>query len=91
LKQRIPGGHVQLQFADRAGLDAAASRLAVATRDDEALTLQVPSDGGVHSLRVLLNHLDESIEVEALSICTPDLDDVFFALTGQANLEGAVR
>jgi ABC-2 type transport system ATP-binding protein len=91
LKQRIPGGHVQLQFADRAGLDAAASRLAVATRDDEALTLQVPSDGGVHSLRALLNHLDESIEVEALSICTPDLDDVFFALTGQANLEGALR
>jgi ABC-2 type transport system ATP-binding protein len=91
LKRRILGGHVLLQFADRASLDAAASQLAVATRDHEALTLQVPSDGGVHSLRALLNDLDESIEVEALSICTPDLDDVFFALTGQANLEGAAR
>ena len=91
LKRRIPGGHVQLQFADPAALDAAASRLAAATRDDEALTLQVPSDGGVRSLRALLNDLDESIEVEALSIWTPDLDDVFFALTGQADLEGAGR
>jgi ABC-2 type transport system ATP-binding protein len=91
LKRRNPGGHVLLQFADRAALDAAASRLAPATRDDEALTLQVPSDGGVCSLRALLNDLDESIEVEALSICTPDLDDVFFALTGQVDLEGAVR
>ncbi len=91
LKRRIPGGHVLLQFADRAALDAAASRLATATRDDEALTLQVPSDGGVRSLRALLNDLDESIELEALSICTPDLDDVFFALTGQANVEGAGR
>jgi ABC-2 type transport system ATP-binding protein len=91
LKRRIPGGHLRLQFADRASLDAAANRLAVATRDDEALTLQVPSDGGARSVRALLNELDESIEVEALSICTPDLDDVFFALTGQANSEGAVR
>jgi len=91
LKRRIPGGHVQLQFADRAVLDAAANRLGAATRDDEALTLQVPSDGGVRSLRTLLNDLDETIEVEALTICTPDLDDVFLALTGQANLEGAPR
>ncbi len=91
LKRRIPGGHVLLRFADRAALEAAASRLAASTRDDEALTLQVPSDGGAHSLRALMNDLDESIEVEALSICTPDLDDVFFALTGQADLEGAVR
>jgi ABC-2 type transport system ATP-binding protein len=91
LKRRIPGGHVLLQFADRAGLDAAANRLQGATRDDEALTLQVPSDGGVRSLRALLDALDESIEVDGLSIRTPDLDDVFFALTGQANLEGATR
>ena len=91
LKRRIPGGHVLLRFADRGGLDRAANRLAAATRDDEALTLQVPSDGGVRSLRELLSHLDESIEVEALSICTPDLDDVFFALTGQTNEGGADR
>jgi ABC-2 type transport system ATP-binding protein len=53
------------------------------SRDDEALTLQVPSDGGVRSLRALLDHLDHaSVEVSALSVHTPDLDDVFLALTG---------
>ena len=47
-----------------------------------AMTLQVPSDGSAQSLRALLTDLDESIADETLSIYTPDLDDVFFALTG---------
>jgi ABC-2 type transport system ATP-binding protein len=34
-------------------------------------------------LKKVLDRLDdESIEVDELSIHTPDLDDVFFALTG---------
>ena len=46
--------------------------------------LQVPSDGRVASLRRLLDDLDAAgVEVEQLSIHTPDLDDVFFAITGQ--------
>jgi ABC-2 type transport system ATP-binding protein len=57
-------------------------------RDDEALTLQVPSDGSVKSLRALLDRLDhQSVAVEALSIHTPDLDDVFLTLTGQPGKE----
>ena len=53
-------------------------------RDEENLTLQVPSDGTVASLRHLLGQLDDAgIEVEQLSIHTPDLDDVFFAVTGR--------
>jgi ABC-2 type transport system ATP-binding protein len=53
-------------------------------RDDEGLTLQVPSDGSVKSLRALLDRLDgASVEVDSLSVHTPDLDDVFLALTGQ--------
>jgi ABC-2 type transport system ATP-binding protein len=84
LKRRVPGGHIRLQFADPDGLAAAAGMLEQGVRDDEALTLQVPSDGSVKSLRALLDRLDhESIEVESLSIHTPDLDDVFLALTGQ--------
>src|SRR5690242_3578336 len=51
LKRLIPGGHILLRFADAASLDSAARHLAEATRDDEALTLQVPSDGGIGSLR----------------------------------------
>jgi ABC-2 type transport system ATP-binding protein len=57
-------------------------------RDHEALTLQVPSDGSVKSLRALLDRLDgAAIEVDELSIHTPDLDDVFLALTGQPDKE----
>ncbi|MEU9016401.1 ATP-binding cassette domain-containing protein [Actinomadura sp. NPDC048394] len=83
LKRMVPGGHVVLRLAGPDGLDAAARVLPVSARDDEALTLQVPSDGGVRSLRALLGRLeDEAIEVEEFSVHTPDLDDVFLALTG---------
>ncbi|MBQ1017405.1 ATP-binding cassette domain-containing protein [Micromonospora sp. D93] len=84
LKRLIPGGHVMLQFADQEGLDSAARTFEAGTRDDAALTLQVPSDGGVGSLRSLLDQLDgASIGVAGLSVHTPDLDDVFLTLTGQ--------
>ena len=82
LKRRIPGGHVLLQFSDASALDAADRALAAASRDDAALTLQVPTDGSVSSLRAVLERLDQSaIQVDNLSVHTPDLDDVFFALT----------
>jgi ABC-2 type transport system ATP-binding protein len=88
LKRRIPGGHIRLRFAYPDGLEAAAGNLEEAVRDDEALTLQVPSDGSVKSLRALLDRLDgASIEVSELSIHTPDLDDVFLTLTGQPDKE----
>ena len=88
LKRQVPGSHVRLRFADARDLDAAARVLAGATRDDEDLTLRVPSDGGLKSLRALLGHLDEhSIDPEDFSVHTPDLDDVFLALTGHANTE----
>jgi ABC-2 type transport system ATP-binding protein len=90
LKRRIPGGHVRLQFTDADGLEAAARTLGEVVRDDEALSLQVPSDGSVDSLRVLIDRLDEArIKVESLSVHTPDLDDVFLALTGQPKKEEA--
>ena len=93
LKRRIPGGHISLQFADARGLEVAARILDEVSRDDNALTLQVPSDGSVQSIRALLDRLDdESIVVNDLSIHTPDLDDVFFALTGQPETQkGYVR
>jgi ABC-2 type transport system ATP-binding protein len=88
LKSRIPGGHIQLQFAGPRELESAAQALGTASRDDEALTLQVPSDGSLKSLRALLDRLDyAAIEVGSLSIHTPDLDDVFFALTGHPSTE----
>jgi ABC-2 type transport system ATP-binding protein len=88
LKRRIPGGHISLRFAHPDGFEAAASSLGEAVRHDEALTLQVPSDGSVKSLQALLDRLDgAAIEVDSLSIHTPDLDDVFLALTGQPDKE----
>jgi ABC-2 type transport system ATP-binding protein len=84
LKRRIPGGHIRLRFADARGLESAAHTLGEVLRDDAALTLQVPSDGSLRSLKTLLDRLDdESIEVDELTVHTPDLDDVFLALTGQ--------
>jgi len=86
LKRRIPGGHITLQFADLHALDLAARTLPATARDDDALTLTVPSDGGVQSLRAVLDQLDHAmIRVDGLSVHTPDLDDVFFALTGHAD------
>jgi ABC-2 type transport system ATP-binding protein len=90
LKRRVPGGHVRLQFADQEGLESAARALGASARDDDALTLEVPSDGGVRSLRGLLDQLDgASVEVDSLSVHLPDLDDVFLALTGQPDKERA--
>ena len=84
LKRRIPGGHVRLQLADAPALRAAAALFDGATPDEERLVLRVPGNGDVASLRRLLEQLDDArIAVEELSIHSPDLDDVFFAVTGQ--------
>ncbi len=84
LKRHIPGGHIRLQFADASGLESAARTLGEGARDDNELTLQVPTDGSVRSVRAVLDQLDDqSIVANGLSIHTPDLDDVFFALTAQ--------
>jgi ABC-2 type transport system ATP-binding protein len=88
LKRQVPGSHVHFRFTDVAALDAAARILPGSTRDDEALTLRVPGNGGTKPLRDLLDRLDEhSIEAEDLSVHTPDLDDVFLALTGHPSTE----
>jgi len=92
LKRQVAGSHVQLQFSDAAGLDAAARVLTGSTVDDAALILQVPSDGKAKSVRALLDQLDEhSIDVDEFSVHTPDLDDVFLALTGHASTEETAR
>ncbi|NSC23471.1 ATP-binding cassette domain-containing protein [Streptomyces albus subsp. chlorinus] len=87
LKRLIPGGHVRLRFTDPAAYRTATATLREATRDDEALTLHLPSDGSQRELRSLLDWLDSAaIEADELTIHTPDLDDVFFALTGPADV-----
>ncbi|MFG3685383.1 ATP-binding cassette domain-containing protein [Micromonospora sp. NPDC047740] len=85
LKRQIPGSHVRLRFAGDLELAAAVRVLTDSARDaEDDLVLRVPSDGGAKSVRALLAQLDaHSIEVEEFSVHTPDLDDVFLALTGR--------
>ncbi|MCC3653125.1 ATP-binding cassette domain-containing protein [Streptomyces sp. S07_1.15] len=97
LKRLIPGGHIRLRFSDPSAHRSAARALSAAglpeapgpagtTRGvtaDESLTLRIPSDGTPRELRSLLDWLDSAgIEADELTVHTPDLDDVFFALTG---------
>ncbi|MET9488941.1 ATP-binding cassette domain-containing protein [Nocardia sp. NPDC006630] len=83
LKRLVPGGYVRLDFNDRAELDDAARALGNAAQVNGDLTLAVPSDGGVRSVREVIDRLDAAgIEPAGLSVHTPDLDDVFLALTG---------
>ncbi|MFI8321558.1 ATP-binding cassette domain-containing protein [Streptomyces sp. NPDC085529] len=82
LKRQIPGGHIRLRFTDPDTYRTAVATLQVATRDDEALTLQIPSGGSQRELRAILDWLDSTgVEADELTVHTPDLDDVFFALT----------
>ncbi|MGW3206147.1 ATP-binding cassette domain-containing protein [Streptomyces sp. NPDC001135] len=85
LKRLVPGGHVRLRFADPVAYEGAVTALREVTRDDQALTLQIPSDGTQRELRAILDWLDAAgVEADELSVHTPDLDDVFFALTGNS-------
>jgi ABC-2 type transport system ATP-binding protein len=90
LKRRIPGGHIRLQFTHASELETAAHILGEGARDDDALTLQLPTDGSVRSLKAVLDLLDHQADAAAgvgVTVHTPDLDDVFFALTGRSDTQ----
>jgi ABC-2 type transport system ATP-binding protein len=88
LKRLVPGGHVRLAFGDAEALAHAAEIFGEGTPDEETLTLQLPSDGGLGSLRTLLDRLDAaSVEPDGFAVQTADLDDVFLSLTGDHEAE----
>ncbi|MFE0591020.1 ATP-binding cassette domain-containing protein [Micromonospora echinospora] len=88
LKRRISGGHILLRFAGLRDLESAARAVGQTSRDSDALALRVPHDGSLRALKALLDRLDENaVEVDSLSVHTPDLDDVFLALTGRPENE----
>jgi ABC-2 type transport system ATP-binding protein len=83
LKRLVTGGHITIHFTDPAGLDAAARALGHPPRDPDTLTLRIPSDGSLTAVKTLIDRLaEDTITVDRLAIHTPDLDDVFFAITG---------
>ena len=84
LKRRLPGGHLRLHFADPSAMDSAARLLDTGPGDPDTLTLQVPADGSVASIRAILGRLEHGgVPAERLSIHEGDLDDVFLSLTGR--------
>jgi ABC-2 type transport system ATP-binding protein len=85
LKARVPGGHIRLKFPDDDGLAAAARVLTGAVPDgDSSSALRVAGGGSGPEIRALLDVLDRhGLTVEQLTVHTPDLDDVFLALTGR--------
>lgn len=86
LKRQVGGSHVQFRFSDLYELEAAAQILPESTRNDEELTLRVPHDGDSRSLVALLTRLDQqTINAQEFAVRTPDLDDVFLALTEQTS------
>ena len=85
LKRLVPGGRITLRFADADALARAESALEAESVNPDSLSLDVAGRGDVATLRNLLDRLDaERIAVEELAMHTPDLDDVFLALTGEA-------
>ncbi|MGW1343553.1 ATP-binding cassette domain-containing protein [Kribbella sp. NPDC002412] len=91
LKRLVPGGHIRLRFTSPDEFALAEQVLPTAVPNNESLVLQVPNDGSVHSLRALLARIDDaSLEVDELTVHTPDLDDVFFAVTGQPTVHEEV-
>ncbi|MFE6774537.1 ATP-binding cassette domain-containing protein [Streptomyces sp. NPDC057702] len=85
LKRLVPGGHVRLRFTDPVAYRRAADAPRETTRDDDTLSLTVPSDGSQRALRSVLDWLDSvGVEADELTVHTPDLDDVFLALTSPA-------
>jgi ABC-2 type transport system ATP-binding protein len=84
LKRLVPGGHIRLRFSGPDEAAGAARLLGGGAPAEDGLTVQVPYDGGVPALRAVLDRLgQQAVPVAGLSLRTPDLDDVFFALTGQ--------
>jgi ABC-2 type transport system ATP-binding protein len=83
LKRRVGTGHLVLDLPNPVALAGAARALPGATADADALTLRVDGDTDADSIRTTLVQLDDAhVPVSNLRIVTPDLDDVFFALTG---------
>lgn len=82
LKRLVPGGHALLAFTSASALDAAARKFGdIASRNDEDLTLRVAADNSGRSVHAVLSRVDVDA-VRHVTLHTPDLDDVFLALTG---------
>lgn len=82
LKSKAGADTVEISFTKTAELKKAQKSLG-GTADEENLTLSIPSNKGVASLREALEKLEKTgVKVDTASLRRPTLDDVFLALTG---------
>ncbi|MGI5466685.1 ATP-binding cassette domain-containing protein [Streptomyces sp. CA-132043] len=92
LKAQIPGSHVRLRFNETDDYERAAAAFPGAARDDEELALRIAGDGDLAALRALFDRLDTAgVRAADFSVHTPDLDDVFLALTGDGSTGAALH
>ncbi|MGQ5640308.1 MULTISPECIES: hypothetical protein [unclassified Streptomyces] len=86
-----PGALIRLRFADASALEHACAAfragsgpgLGDAWSDPATLSLRIPGDAGVETLRNVLAVLDAAaITPESLTVHTHELDDVVAAFTG---------
>ncbi|HLB66700.1 MAG TPA: ATP-binding cassette domain-containing protein [Candidatus Saccharimonadales bacterium] len=87
LKSKVGSERLEITIGKSASLEE--SRKVIGGKgvqvDDERQTISVTSKGGVGKLKQVLGQLEEAkIEVEAISLHRPTLDDVFMSLTGHS-------
>jgi ABC-2 type transport system ATP-binding protein len=93
LKTQIGGERVEVMLATSADLHPAQTILAGLSRevqvDEQTRGLTAAVNGGVDSLKQVLQHLgDANIAVVDVGLRRPTLDDVFLTLTGHATETG---
>jgi hypothetical protein len=85
-----PDALIRLRFADATALERACAAFGTGSNpgfgdawsDLATLTLQIPGDAGIETLRTVLAVLDTAaINAESLTVHTHELDDVFAAFT----------
>ena len=82
LKAKAGADTIEVTFLKAAELKKAKDLLK-GTADEDNLSLSVPSNKGVTSLKEVLQRLEQAkITVDTASLRRPTLDDVFLALTG---------
>lgn len=85
LKQRVGRGHLLIEVNTESALTTAAGLFPDATLSLDALQLRIAGVTDADSIRHTLVRLDAAdVPISNLRIVTPDLDDVFFSLTGTA-------
>jgi ABC-2 type transport system ATP-binding protein len=93
LKAGVGTSRLELVLPDAATFDRARRKLdgRIVAADAELLTIDVDTDRSARSVRAVLDELAAAeVVVDGLSVSSPTLDDVFFALTGRSTASAEV-